>query len=141
METEKSIIEPYEGYKETQLESLGIQKKKVRNSIFYIALILLAGALLALLVANRFNILLLIDAIFFPAIFLGIGFFAMKQPMVSVIIAAIVFVLLLILQILISGGIGAISGLILKAIVIYFILSAYQSAKEFQKIKREIELF
>lgn len=140
METERNIIEPYEGYKETQLESLSIQKKKVRNSIFYIAIILLAGSLLALFIANSFNTLLFINAIFFPVIFLGIGFFAIKQPMVSVIIAAIVFTLLLILQIIISGGIGAISGLLIKAIVIYFILSAYQSAKEVQKIKKELEL-
>jgi hypothetical protein len=140
MSKENSILEPYEGYKETQIEVAAIHTRKVRNAMFYIAGLLLISDFLGLAIANRFELVLLISIFIFPVIFIGIGFLALKQPMIAVIAAALVFIFILILQIVVSGGFGAISGLILKGIVVYLIISAYQSTKEVQKAKKEIEM-
>ena len=60
--------------------------------------------------------------------------------MLAVIAASAVFAFILILQIVVTGGAGAISGLIQKGVIVYLIISAYQSTKEVQKAKKEIEL-
>jgi hypothetical protein len=43
-----------------------------------------------------------------------------------------------VLTILVLGGVGAISGLLVKAITVYFLISGFQSAKEVYRIRKEI---
>jgi len=69
---------------------------------------------------------------------IAIAFLALKQPLAAIIFAAIVFTGVWVLMILVFGGIGAISGLLVKAIIIYFLISGFQSAKEVNRIRKEI---
>jgi hypothetical protein len=140
MSSEKNNLEPYEGYKETQIEVAAIQTKKVRNAMFSIAVVLLVHDFLSLAMVNKFEPVLVISSFIFPILFVGIGLLALKQPNFAVIAAVIVFAFLLILQIVVSGGIGAISGILVKAIIVYLIFAGYQSSREVQKAKKEIEL-
>lgn len=52
MQQEKNLLESYEGYKATQLEVIQIHKKKVRNTMFIIAALLLGGQLMGMLMAD-----------------------------------------------------------------------------------------
>ena len=69
---------------------------------------------------------------------IAVAFLAMKQPLVAIILAAFVFVGVWTLTIMIFGGVGAISGLLIKAIIIYFFIAGFQSAREVTRIRKEL---
>ncbi len=88
--------------------------------------------------ANVFTPQLFLSVSLVPIILIAIAFLALKQPLAAIIFAAIVFTGVWVLMILVFGGIGAISGLLVKAIIIYFLISGFQSAKEVNRIRKEI---
>lgn len=135
---ESSIGEYYDNYKEMQSELINMYSKKTRNAIFTIAGLWLASELLGLAMANVFTTQLLLSVSLVPIILIAVAFLALKQPLAAIIVAAIVFAGVWVLMILVFGGIGAISGLLVKAIIIYFLISGFQSAKEVNRIRKEI---
>jgi hypothetical protein len=135
---ESSIGEYYDNYKEMQSELINMYSKKTRNAIFTIAGLWLASELLGLAMANVFTTQLLLSVSLVPIILIAVAFLALKQPLAPIIVAAIVFAGVWVLMILVFGGIGAISGLLVKAIIIYFLISGFQSAKEVNRIRKEI---
>ncbi|HEY2722821.1 MAG TPA: hypothetical protein VGI82_13900 [Chitinophagaceae bacterium] len=135
---ENSIGDYYDNYKQNQLHLIRIYSRKARNSIFAMAGLWLASDVLGLMAVNIFTIELLFSACLVPVIFVAIAFLALTQPMAAAVIAAVVFLGVWVLTILIFGSAGAISGLLIKAIVIYFLISSFQSAREVNRIKKEI---
>jgi len=138
--TDQNIISPYyEDYKQTQAEIFAKECKRVRNSILTIAGLLFASELLGLAMANLVSSQNILYSLLFPAIFIGLAFLAIRQPMLSVILAALVFVGIIILSIVAYGGLGAISGILVKAIIIYLLLAGFQSATTAEKAKKELQ--
>jgi len=135
---ESNIGEYYDHYRQTQLDLIPVYSKKARNAIFTIAGLWLASELLGLAIANVFTTQVVLSVLLVPAILVAAAFLAMKQPLVAVIIAALVFVGVWTLSILVFGGIGAISGILIKAIIIYFLIAGFQNAREVARIKKEI---
>ncbi len=135
---EDSIGEYYDNYKQTQLELISVYSKKTRNAIFTIAGLWLASELLGLAMANVFTMQAILSVSLVPAILIAVAFLAMKQPLVAIILAAFVFVGVWTLTIMIFGGVGAISGLLIKAIIIYFFIAGFQSAREVTRIRKEL---
>lgn len=135
---EDSIGEYYDNYKQTQLELILVYSKKTRNAIFTIAGLWLASELLGLAMANVFTMQAILSVSLVPAILIAVAFLAMKQPLVAIILAAFVFVGVWTLTIMIFGGVGAISGLLIKAIIIYFFIAGFQSAREVTRIRKEL---
>lgn len=135
---EGSIGEYYDNYKQTQAELLRVYSRKTKNAIFAIAGIWLVSELLGLAMANVFTTEILLSISLAPAILIAAGFFALKQPLAAIIVAAVVFAGFWILTILVVGGIGAISGLLIKVVIIYFLITGFQNAREANRIKKEI---
>lgn len=136
---ENIVSEYYDNYKETQEYLLQINCRKTRNAIFTIAVLILCGDLLGLAVANAFTTQTFLITLIVPAVLIGIGLIAPKEPMLAIILAALIFAGLIILSIIAYGGIGAISGIIIKAIIVYFLLTGFQTAREAEKIRRELK--
>jgi hypothetical protein len=135
---ESSIGEYYDNYKQTQLDLILVYSKKTRKAIFTIAGLWLASELLGLAMANVFTTQALLSVSLVPVVLIAVAFLAMKQPFVAIIFAALVFVGVWTLTILAFGGVGAISGLLIKAIIIYFLIAGFQSAKEVTRIRKEL---
>ncbi len=135
---ESSIGEYHDNYKQTQSDLIFVYSKKTRNAIFTIACLWLASELLGLAIANVFTTQLILSVLLVPAILIAVAFLAPKQPFAAIIITALVFIGVWTLTILAFGGVGAISGLLIKAIIIYFLIAGFQSAREVTRIRKEI---
>lgn len=135
---ESSIGEYYDNYKQTQLDLISVYSKKTRNSIFTVAGLWLASELLGLAIANAFTGRLILSVLLVPAVLIAVAFLALKQPFVAIIIAALVFTGVWALTIVVYGGVGAISGILIKAIIIYFLIAGFQNAREVNRITKEI---
>ena len=128
----------YDDYKQTQKEIFRMEAIKVRNSIFWIAALLFGSSLLGLAMANIVNEETILYAIIDPAIFVAFGFLAIRQPMIAIILAFLLFAAIIIITINTHGSRAAISGLIVKAIIIYFLFAGFQSAKTAEQARKEM---
>ena len=129
----------YENYYETQKEILAIELNKTRNKLISTAVIIFVFDFLAVMITNAivFQTLLWISIV--PLIILALAFFALKEPLAAMIIAALLIVGIWIYSIIITGGLAAISGWIGKAIIIYLLIAGFQHAREATKIKAELK--
>jgi hypothetical protein len=87
---EGSIGDYYDNYKQTQAELILVYSRKTKNAIFAIAGISLVSELLGLAMANVFTSQVLLSISLVPAILIAAGFFALKQPLAAIIVAAVV---------------------------------------------------
>ena len=129
----------YDTYKQTQAEIFAAECRRVRNSIFWIAGLLFGSDMLGLAIANLITGETVLYTLLFPAIFIGLAFLALKQPMLAAILAIVLFAGIIILSIVVFGGIGAIRGILIKAIIIYFLLAAIQSARIAEQAKKDMQ--
>ncbi|HEX7845825.1 MAG TPA: hypothetical protein VF476_08515 [Chitinophagaceae bacterium] len=137
-EQENIVSDMYDNYSETQKEILEMEIRKTRNKLFTIAAVIFCFDLIALLIADALVTETFILIVAVPAILVGLGFLALKEPMLAIIIAAIIIIGIWIYTIVITGGMAAISGWLAKAIIIYLLIAGFQSAKEAQRIKKEL---
>ena len=137
-ENESIVADVYDNYKETQAEILQIETRKVRNSIFWIAGVFLFSSLLGLAVANAFDAQTILYSLILPVSFTALGFLAIKQPFLAIILAALLFIGYIILEFTLVGGRAAITGWLFKAAVVYFLITGFQSAREAERARKEI---
>jgi len=129
----------YDNYQETQREILEIEIKKTRNKLFTLAAIFFISDLLQLTASNAVNLNTLIIIAVIPLFFVGLAFLALKEPMLSMVLCAVIIGGIWIYVAVITGGMAAISGIIVKGIVVYLVIAGFQSAIEAQKIKKELK--
>ena len=129
----------YDGYKQTQAEIFAADSKRVRNSILWVAGLLFGSDMLGLAIADLINVETVLYSLLFPVIFIALAFLALKQPMLATILAILLFAGIIILSIVAFGGVGAIRGIIIKAIIIYFLLAAVQSARTAEQAKKDMQ--
>jgi hypothetical protein len=135
---DNSVSGYYENYSDTQKEVLAIEIRKTRNTLFTIAAIVLASDLLGLAVLNAFVLEAILIILIVPAILIGLGFLALKEPLTAIIIAAVIIIGVWVYTIITVGGRAAIMGWLVKAIIIYFLIAGFQHAKEAMRIKKEL---
>ena len=127
-------------FKETQLDIWQHEKKKTMHAVFAIGAVLLGSDLLALLMANALTGASFVYVLIVPAIYAGIGLFAQKKPLAAAILAALLFLAIIAFTIYALGAKSMVSGLLIKAIVIFFVISAFHHAREAERAKRNLEL-
>ncbi len=139
-EEENIVSGIYDGYQETQKEIMAIEKKRTRIKLFTVAAVIFGFDFLALAMAGLIipRTVLIISII--PLAMAGLGFLSMKEPMLAIVLAAIIMAALWIYIIYRTGGQGAVSGWLGKAIIIYLLIAGYQSAREAHRIKKELSL-
>jgi lysylphosphatidylglycerol synthetase-like protein (DUF2156 family) len=138
-EEENIVAGLYDGYQDTQREILEIEIRKTKIKLFTIAAVVFGFDLLALLAANLVNADTILYIAIIPAIMVGLAFLAMKEPLLAMIIAALIIVAVWIYIIAMTGSQAAITGWLGKAILVYLLIAGFQSAREAQRIKKELK--
>ena len=135
------VSEYYENYTETQREIQAIEIRKTRNSLFTIAAIVFIGDLLGLMMLPDKSYFLrgLLVILVVPVIIVAMGLLATKEPLVAMIVTAIIIAAVWIYAIVATAGKAAMMGLLAKAIIIYFIISGFRHAAEANRIKKELD--
>lgn len=128
----------YEGYQQLELKSAENNLKKARNAIIAIAALLLLGNLIMMGSSDSFTTVGLAIALLATGIFVGLAFMTKKQPLTSVIIALVIFVGLWVMDIIVLGTDYLFKGIIVKAIIIYFLVTGIKYARETERLRKEI---
>ena len=132
-----SIFEnPYD--KEVLADNMKHDSAKTKNALLIIAAILFLSDLLALSMANALNGTTLIYIIVVPAIYAALGILAVSKPMLSMSLAAIIFIGIIAYNVYALGTRSIISGLLIKAVVIYFFVKGFSHAKDAEEAKRKL---
>ena len=129
---------PYE--KEVLLDNINYESTKTRNAIWVVALVLFLSALLSMLMTNVFSTNYLLGSLVVPIIFFSLGFLAKSQPVLSITITAILFAGLIVYSIFLAGATSIISGIIVKAVLVYFFIKGFNHAFEAKKTKESLKL-
>jgi len=74
-----------------------------------------------------------------PALFVAVGFFALKQPLAAIIIAMVLYVAIWAITIYIYGGAQVMSGLIVKAITVTALLVGLNNAREAERARKNLK--
>lgn len=136
---EASIFDELQN-KEVLIENCKYDSKKTMTSLMIIGCVLFVSDFLALSMANAINAYSLVAALVAPALFAGLGFLARIKPMLSMIIASVLFALIIILSIYLLGAKAIVSGLLVKAVVIYFFIKGFNHAKEAEEAKKTLSI-
>lgn len=130
----------YEDYAETQKEIFRIEVRKCRNHLFWLAGIFFAGDLISLEVQGSLDAVTLLLSSIVPLLLVGLALLSRKEPLAAVILAAVLIAGVWVFVIVMNGLSAAVAGWLLRAVVIYLVLAAFQSAREASRIKRELHL-
>ena len=137
---EEHIVSDFqESYLETQKEILAIETRKARNKLFAIAAVFFVSDLIALLSINAVNPSTLLIILIVPAAILLLSFLSTWEPLLSMVLAALVVIGVWAYVIWVLGAQGAVSGWLTKGLVVYLVIAGFQSASEAQRIKRELK--
>jgi len=128
-----------DSYSDTQKEILAIETRKTRNKLFIIATAILIFDLFALFMANAVNGTTLLFIVIVPLIFVGLAFLAIKEPLLAMILGAIVIVALWVFSFVQYGNRSLISGILVKAVLITLLFSGFQNAIEANKVRKEMK--
>jgi hypothetical protein len=128
----------FDNYNEVNQYTWETETKRVRSRLLTIAVLFFLSDLLGLLIADMLTVQLILWSLLIPAILGCLAMLAVKEPMSAVVIAMVIVGGVWVYIIAISGGVGAVSGILVKAIVIYLLISAFQSAKAAQRAKKEM---
>ena len=139
-ESPSVVTEEYERYQETQKEIMEIEIKKTRNMLWILAAVFLGINVIALLQLGVSISDFWLEIMIIPAVLAGLGFMAIKEPLVATIIATVIIGGLWIYNVVLLGSIAIVSGWLWKGIIIYLIIACFQHARLANKIKRELKL-
>jgi hypothetical protein len=138
--SESSIFEmAYD--KEILQDNLKYDLKRTKNSLFIIAVVLLLSDILGLSMANALNGTTFVYVLVVPIIFVALGFAASVKPMIAMSVAAVLFVLIIAYNIYVLGARSIVSGLIVKAVLVYFFIKGFNHAKDAETAKRDLSSF
>ena len=139
MQEENLVADIFDNYSETQKELLQIESRKVRNKLIGIGIVIFCFDLFATLTTNTLNLQVFIWLLLFPVLYLGLGMLAMREPLVAMIIGALIIVALWVYLFIQIGGYSLIMGWIPKIIIIYMLIAGFMSANEAHVIRRELK--
>jgi len=137
--SENIVTDLFDSYQDTQKEVLQIKLRKTRNTLLIMAVIFFIVDFLTLSIADALTGATFIYIILYPVIFVGLAFLALKEPLLAMIIAAVLIAGLWGYVIYLNGATAIITGWLVKAVVIYFVIAGFQSAAEANSIRRELK--
>lgn len=135
---ENVITDSYNDYRRNQLRILNKKINKSRNTIFIVAGITLIGGLLQLVITRSFSYDEALFTILIAAVFAGLGFFAKYQPFGALVIALIIYIGMWLLSMMMDPT-YLVKGILIKALIIYYLASGIPHANEAEKIKKELK--
>ena len=136
---EPSVEGIMDSFSDTRKEILAIETRKTRNKLFIIAAFIFFSDLLTLFMANAVNAPTMLAIGIVPMVFVGLAFLATKEPMLAMILGAAVIVALWVFMFMQFGNRSLISGLLVKAILIFLLISGFQNAIEANRVRKEMK--
>ena len=138
---ESTIVQDiYDNYTETQKEIYSLETKKTRKVIITMAIIIFLVDLLAVSRQDGLNIQTVSIVLIVPAIFIGLAFLAMREPMIAILLSSLILLAIWAYAVIILGPSGLISGWLIKSVLIFLMFAGIQNARTAQAIKRELKL-
>jgi hypothetical protein len=128
----------FDGYEEVNKLTYYSELRKVRSRLLTIAIILFLSDVLGLVISDMLTVQLLLWSLVIPAIIAALALLAFKEPLAAMIIATVIVAALWIYIIAMTGLLGAFSGFLVKGIVIYLLITGITSAKNAQRLKKEL---
>lgn len=89
-ESPSVVTQEYERYQETQKEIMEIEIRKTRNMLWILAAVFLGINVIALLQLGVSISDFWLEILIIPAVLAGLGFMAIKEPLVATIIATVI---------------------------------------------------
>lgn len=114
---------------------------KTRKTIFIIAIIFLLSDLLFLSNAGLLNSTTFVFAMIVPLLFAGTGMLAAKKPLLAIILATLLFIGINALTIATNGTPTLLYGWLMKAVMIYFILTGFRHARDAELARKQLILY
>ena len=124
--------------KKTILENWTFYSTKTKKSIWYIGGIFLVIDLLALSKANVLNSTNLVFVMIIPLLYAGLGFLAKTRPLIAMILAAVLFIAIHALSFFSYGASSLSNGFLLKAIMVYFVVSGFSAARKAEAARDQL---
>jgi hypothetical protein len=116
-------------------------RNKTMRSIFFVAAIILGADLFALIVANLLDNLIILYVLIVPVIFAGLGIMARFRPLLASSLTAILYVAIVCYTVYQVGPTAIFAGWLVKAVIVYFLITGIQSAREAEEARRKMMLF
>lgn len=138
--TDNSVSGVYDNYTDTQKEIMLIEIRKTRNVLFTLAAIIFVSDIIGLAIADALYLQAFIIILIIPLLLTGMAFLSLKEPLIAMIVAAVVIAGIWIYTIIITSGGAALTGWLVKAVTIYLIIAGFRHAAEANKIKKELKL-
>lgn len=136
---ENIISDYYESYQQQTLQSVEAKVKKARNAIYVVAALTLIGNLIVMGSSDAFTPEGLVIVLFISGIFFALGWYTKKQPLISILIALALYLGLWILDIVVVGSEMIYKGILVKAIILYFLITGIGHARQAERIKKDIK--
>ncbi len=136
---ENEIADYYEGVKKLEMEGHETGIKKARNALFITAGLVLLGEIIAISTSGAEVTPLVVGIIAVEVgVFVGLAFWTKTKPYAAIITGLILFILLWIVAVAVNddGGQSIYKGILVKAIIIYTLVSALKPAKEWETLKK-----
>ena len=128
----------FDNYDEINRYTYATELRKVKSRLLTVAAILFISDVFGLLITEMLTVPLLLWSLVIPAVIASLALLSVKEPLAAVIIAIIIIAALWIYVISFAGMRGAVSGFLVKFIVIYLLFMAFKSAREAQRLKKEL---
>jgi hypothetical protein len=136
---ENEIADYYEGVKKLEMEGHETGIKKARNALFITAGLVLLGEVISMSMTGVEITPLVIGIIAVEVgVFVGLAFWTKTKPYAAILTGLIRFILLWVAAAVVNddGGQSIYKGIIVKAIIIYTLVSALKPAKEWENLKK-----
>jgi hypothetical protein len=135
--SENEISDYYEGVKKLEMEGYETGIKKARTALFVTAAVVFASELITAAVSGiELTPLLIGIALIEGGIFVGLGFWTKTKPFAAIVTGLIIFILMWVAAIAITGGKAAYSGILIRIIIIGYLIRAMKPAKAWEETKK-----
>jgi uncharacterized membrane protein YqaE (UPF0057 family) len=134
---EDAIANYYEGVRDLEMMGYETGIRKARNTLFATAGLLLLGEIIAAAVYNyEWTPALIAIVVVEVGVFVALGFWTKTKPYAAVVTGLILFILLWIAGIYLTGGEAAYKGIIIKVVIIVYLAQALKPAKAWEDAKK-----
>lgn len=138
VQQEENVLSEYiNGYQHLKLAESEGQVKKVRNTLFIVAGLILVADLFAMMM-TAFDWATFAVSAFVASIFVGLGFMTKKYPYAAIIAGLVLFIGLWLMNVVMIDMSYLYKGILIKAYVIYSLVKGISYAKEAERLRKEL---
>lgn len=136
-QSENEISDYYEGVKKSEMQGHENGIKKARTALFVTAGLLLLGEIINASTSGVEWTPLMIGIVAVEVgVFIALALWTKTKPFTAIVVGLILFILLWVLAIVLVGGRAAYSGIVVKAVIIFFLASALKPARAWENLKK-----